>query len=770
MNEALKRLATWRAALLLSSALFVLGFYGHVLESPDAVAMSGSGDGLKNYYTLLWQANRDSSLLAYTGSNAPWGERVHYTDGHTLLSWMIRPFPGVAARSVGLLNVLLLAGLVACALVLQALLLELAVVPWAAALGAFAIMVLQPQIHRMGGHYALAHAWVIPLVMLLSLRVQRRKRWLASGVLVALALLAAYLTHAYLGLMGTMLVLAHGVSRAVLGGGGWHSRRAALVRASIAGLAPMLIFLVLLGWGDPVHDRPEGPLGADLYATRFFSLIAPTHDPFRTPLSEFIDYGKLEWEAWCYLGLSPLLVLVVAAGVQLRRWSSTAPSAPVDDAGQLLGASFLVLLFAMGVWQQWLGAWLPQLEQFRGTGRFAWVFFHGAAVFCAVRVNGWLLGMERPRRWAAAACFFAVVGFMAVEGWAYHRHSSSDFGHGANPFRAESVSEAERALIDALRGAGAHALLPLPWMHVGSEYYAVHAPEDQLAFAMKMAYHSGVPLMAGLTSRTSADQTRSLLSTFGPSYFPKGLRGELPDSARVVLLRHRNPISAEEDSLWSKAAHLVSTEAGDARIVTVGALSADDREHRIAAHARLVAQAPARGAWRFSCRGLPADESLAGLVRFGSDSLAGRVNEWREIIVVEPGGMDAARTYELNFLYETTTAAAININLIAISDEPDGSDGRWIGMRGMRSMPMQLADGVGVASYRIEHDDPSRRFRVLLNGPESISAPYIVRHVVLRPLAVDAWLEGRWRGEPTVFLNGLPLSFARASAEKHAGN
>lgn len=755
----------WRLVLLTGLLVFVAGFYWHILKSPDRVLLNNGGDGLKNYYTLLWEANLDASLLHYTGSNFPFGESVFYTDGHPLLSWLLRPLPGLAAQGVGVLNLLLFLGLIACGLCLYELLRTLRVIPWASAIGAFSITLLQPQVFRLGGHFSLAHAWMIPLFMLLSVRMHRAgiTGW-RPALWAALTVFVAYLTHAYMGLMGTLLLLAHGCSHYLLGGFRRSSLLIFFTRTLPAAVIPMLGFLLLLWVSDAAVGRPSGNMGADRFATQFLNLIVPLGDPFKTPLKGFIDYDKLEWEAWCYLGLSSILILVIAAGLQLHRWSTRQPAKGVDEAGHLLAGSFLVLLFAMGVWQDLLGNSIPFLDQFRSTGRFAWPFFFASAVFCTVRCHDWLILPGNNRKSVAVPAFILVVGFMAVEGWAYHRDMHWVVGQAVNPFRADALNDDQRALVQAAQASGASAIMPQPWVHFGSEEYDASAPEGILAQAMPLAYHSAIPMLAGFTSRTSLSQTRMLFALLAPSYYPKQIRQYLPDTTRILLLRLSGPTSPREDTLWAQARPVLENAVGSLRMITAGKLTGDDRKAYLHWYTSMRDSLPAQGPWRFSNKMRLHTASSVAQVRFGPDSLSGHVDEWHDLVRLEPGTFDTSMTYQLNFRYQTPDPWAVNINLVLLHESPEATSGTWEELLSLRSMPMQLDEGIAVCSFNFKPHYPGMRYKVLLNGPEKISSPFIVRDVVLRPLDVYVWREGSWAGEPTVFLNGFPLTCAGSPA------
>ncbi|MBK7384025.1 MAG: hypothetical protein IPI81_11970 [Flavobacteriales bacterium] len=755
----------WWTMLTVCMIAIILHFYGHVLATPDHVLLVSGGDGMKNYFTLVWHANRDASLLHYGGSSTPYGEQVFYTDGHPLLSWVLQLLPFLAPHAVGILNVLLLFGLLACAWCLFAVLRELKVAPWAAAIGAFGIALLQPQLFRLGGHLSLAHAWIIPLLFLLLLRTRGSNRWLKWSIGSGLVLLGCFLIHPYLGFMGVLLFLSYYACLLLLRTGDHVRKRRTYLEPVIMAIGPMLLFLVLLGWGDATTDRPASPQGLDRFSSTLMSLIVPTHDPFVTPLREFIQYDAIDWETWCYLGSSSILLLVIAGGVQVKRWTVRSDRTSLDDAGLLLGASFLVLLFAMGFWQDWFGEWMPMLAQFRGAGRFAWVFYFACAVFCTTRLYHWLFAGEGIRRWAAITVYTIVIGFYAREGWAYHVDVSASLGHASNVFRFDEVSAEQGALIAMARKSNAVATIPLPYHHEGSELYQKDAPKPFLAEAMPLAFHSGIPLLAGLTSRASLQRTRNLLALFSPSTFSKRLVDEIPGDAMFLLFRGASPLETEEQALWDKGNPIIENGAGSLRLISAGSLFMDDRADRLATYARLKDAMPAHGEWRVSVSdSIPSGDALQQL-RMVPDMITSIVRDYTDVLFVEPGQLDTATTYELSFEFHAVDQAAINISLILEHVRADGTDMHWGILRNVRSMPMQSSDDRTMATLTFTPPERGRSYKFLLKGPDDMGQRFTASHIVLRPVNVDVWREGAWEGKPVVFLNNVPLtSDSRAAA------
>ncbi len=743
---------------------FLLHFYGHILQAPNSVLLTSGGDGLKNYFTYAWHVEHDGRFLHYSGSSYPYGEHVFFTDGHPLLSWVFQMLPFLAPWKIGVLNTILILGIAGCALCVFALLRRFGVAPWACFVGAFSITLLQPQILRLGGHLSLAHCWFIPLTWYLLLRTRASDDWLRGAVLVCLLITAAFLTHPYLGLMNTMFVAGYYGLLLVTRPGSAGRQKRTWLEPLIMVAVPLVLFLLMMNGSDVSADRPATPSGADIYATRFVSLIVASQDPFVTPLNEFFRYEKLEWESLCYLGLSSLLVLVMAGAVQVDRWTGrpTRP-APQDELPLYMGSAFLVLLFAMGEWQSLLGSSIPLLAQFRGTGRFAWVFFHVCTVFCTVRVYQYLFAEGLARKTVAVMAFTIMIGFYAVEGWAYHRNMSKAFGHSPNVLDRPEAAHAE--LIDALRTSGAQAIIPLPYLHVGSERYIKGAPEPVQALAFPVAYQAALPLMAGITSRASLGHTRDLLAITSPTAYAKHLANAVPGSAPFILLRSNDPLDMDEQQLWDRGTPLMENEAGALRTIDREALFAWEGQRL---RAKFIAQRSAkhqRGPWWLSTTdSLHEQHLLAQTFTAGEyGAISGIARDYNDLKHFLPGELDSALTYEASFQFEAVDPGAVNLSFILEHTRPDETDGVWELLRNVRAMPMQAEDAA-IVTLRFRPLHPDRAYKLLFKGPDASGDRYKVTNVVIRPLQVETWREGIWNGEATLFYNNVPLIDAGPAA------
>jgi hypothetical protein len=133
-----------------------------------------------------------------------------------------------------------------------------------------------------------------------------------------LLVLGCFLTHPYTGLMivfffggyYTLLLLFRGRPAART----WRTYG----ELALVAVMPVIVFVSLVQASDIETDRPVTPMQSPEYVTRLESLIVPTHPPLRALLDVFFKIRGPEWETWCYIGLSSLLMLAVAAGVEIK--------------------------------------------------------------------------------------------------------------------------------------------------------------------------------------------------------------------------------------------------------------------------------------------------------------------------------------------------------------------------------------------------------------------------------------------------------------------
>ncbi|HRH36972.1 MAG TPA: hypothetical protein PK760_01420 [Flavobacteriales bacterium] len=749
----------WWLVLSVAMCLWISYFYWHVLTAPNSVLFAGNGDGLKNYFTYAWHVDHDKGLLHFGGSGYPFGDHVFFTDGHPLLGWVLQAMPFLAPWKIGILNVSVLVSIVVCSWCLFGLLREFGVVPWAAALAALGLAALEPQVHRMTGHLSLAHCWMFPLAWYALVRTRRSERWLLWSCVTGLVVLVAFLIHPYAGFMSVLFIASYYLCSLGLRWRASFRSARTYVEPSIMAVVPLVLFLLIMNAGDVFVERPGQQIGMARYATQVASLVMPVAPPLDAPVSTMLPLKDPDWESLCYLGLSSLLVLLAVAIAELGKLVGRKRKMfAMDELGVHLIAAFLVLLFAMQVWQDLVGDRLPILSQFRASGRFAWPFYFVCGVFAVVRAHRYLLVQTSVRRPLAVLGFVALLGFYAVEGWGQHAVISSMIGHERNPFLKSNNDGLFNEMLNSVSVSAPVAIIPLPYVQNGSDHYQRSAPDPLVALAYAVSEQAGVPLMSGNIIRTSHRNTRDLLAILTPSYFPKHMATRFSLGEHFVLLRDQGDVDPEEEQLWNRGTPLFQNERGALRTITAKDLFACDRDQRLADFTAMRPSLPASGECLISSARGPAPPELVRQVFTSSDSMSNVVRSFQELRVLAPGELDTSLTYEVSFLFRAVDLDAVNISLILEHAEADGSDMHWEPLRDIRALPMQLADGWTVATMMFKPHSSTRSYKFLLHGPDDMHQRYSVHHLLVRPVVVDAWREGEWRGKSVVFLNNVPLA------------
>lgn len=567
--------ATWLVGAIAFGLLALI--FGEILFRPDARLFSTFGDGLKNYFTPIWAMAHDSGWR-FTGMNYPFGEHLTYTDAQPTVLFVLRFLERIGlpvdGRMVGWLNALMVLSLVPAAM-LHFKLHRHYHVPrglaiWTALVAAF----LSPQLHRWHGHYALAYAWVVPLIWWLALRLQtlaggasaRQVRgWWAVPVL-ALAIAAVGFIHLYYLLIAVLLLGAYSL---VLALGRRHDYALALRALAAAGIGFVAVYATI-AFTDGIADRTAAPWGFTRYRAQFESVFLPVSSPFREVWAYFIRLARTEPEGWAYVGF-PGLLLLIGLGLrmvlrlrkdrrQARRDRRTAPwrMALPGDLGVWMPAAALVLIFSMALPFRWgledLLGLIPPLKQFRSPGRMAWAFHAVWTTATAVFLHRiWRAGKMPGGRVAATGLLAMLLGIWTLEAYAQVRNARRG-GFDVNLFRKERFAP---ALKDASRApTDFQAILSLPFYHNGSEKIYVERGARPMAWGMLASAETGLPLINVMMSRTSLSQTlasASLVSRYGP------LPGVLDrfDQKPVLLLAESGEYEPREieligmaDTLW----------------------------------------------------------------------------------------------------------------------------------------------------------------------------------------------------------------------------
>jgi len=541
--------------------LYMGNYYGRVISEPNAHQFSTTGDGVKGYYSLAYHVAHDSTWWHFEGMNHPFGDHLHYPDAQPVLANGLKAlsclFPAVKDQTVAWLNCYLILGFLLGFPFLFLLFRELGVELLLAFVLAFACWVLCPQAHRIGGHFGLAHSWVIPAALWCLLRGLREPHAARWYVYLFLTIGVGVWTHPYLAVIAIAPVVAYILLSLIVKR---PFRRRSTLGLVIAASAPLLLFQWVNTWGPEHIGRNEFTLGFYEYLCSVGHLwgnLSNSQSPIHSAL-----FGKVTFrstEGACYLG-GLLLALPLALILTLRslNWRSVKLSAANSSLILFMAAS-LVLLFSFGlpfllmdkslIWE------IPLLHEFRSAGRFSWPFYYVAYAMCAVLLGGVLVRSPRIT-WLLV---FVLVLVNSYEAHFMHKHNQELIVR-TNFFDRETPPDEFAIAINSLNTTPAiRAILPLPYYHYGSGAVWMGAYSHAQIDAMVLSFHSGLPLISSAIAKASVNEAQVLSSLYAPNGYPQPLADHFGTTDQIAILEVP-PIQLYDSIFIKQASPLGSSE------------------------------------------------------------------------------------------------------------------------------------------------------------------------------------------------------------------
>ena len=519
----------------------ILMYHHEVILSPNSFLFGDYFDGLKNYYTPLYHILYDESYSRFGGMNYPYGEQIVFADAQPLISGIIKFISAnivdISGFTVGILNFLMFLSIPVSALILSAVFEKLKVGNWKNILASVFMALLAPQIFRISGHYALAYSFVIPLAIWFWLWQQQKPSY-KKDLVIGLSIALASLIHFYFfALMAFGLALAHLVN--------FLTPKRPLPKQFIFSflgqiVLPFFLLQVWLALTDSVTDRPNSPYGFLAYRAFWESIFLPVGKPLGTFINHNItQIREVSWEGIAYVGLpASLFTVFYLVALPIKKFRITGNS-------QMFSfniAAVLLLLFAMGfpflLNLQWLVDYTGPLKQFRGIGRFGWIFYYAINIACFL----WIFKRHWPKIWQSVLFYGFVISIMIYEVNVVHSKPFYQQNSSAGLYQKNTIVNANEF----------DAILPIPFFHTGSENIW-YGPEGSaiLKYSFETSIQTGLPILGVQMSRTSLSQTiKSLKLVYNQDSIPPTI--SLEENYLLVKEKSFEP-SGFLNSIYSQA-------------------------------------------------------------------------------------------------------------------------------------------------------------------------------------------------------------------------
>lgn len=555
---------------LVLGIIFLVGFYSNALFSPNSYLFTSDGDGIKNYYTYQYHVNVDSSYNNFEGMNYPFGEVNSFTDNQPIIAngvkFLSNFSPYFGSHSIGIMNVILLLSLVITAFALYKILAFFKLPPIVASFFAIGIMVLAPQIYRIGGHFGLSYSFAIPSIIYFLLKRSETQAvkyaWYSFAMISFL-----FFIHPYLAMISVFVVLIFEGLKWLMAKNDAKLRFKAIF---IAAILPIVLFQCVSILTDHHLNRPNYPTGFYDNMTKLTALLVP-HDQYLVDhFKGVFNVGPQPWESWNYLGIFSLTMLFLIANFRVflmvyeRKWNFK--GVLNSELNLLFVTGFMMLLYSLGIPYiigfDFILDIVTPLRQLRALCRFSWVFYFTVNIFAAVKVFQWLKSTSLYRRTWLFNLVLIVISFLNTsEGWMYHIRMAEDITKSSNLFETPKDNPELSDLLNKIKGPEQYqALITLPFYYLGPEEYSIEPVGGELRTSMLLSYHLKLPLVNTCLSRTSLSESKKVIQSFALPYFDKAIRSDIQSKKPLLVVKRKMDLRFEESLLAQRASKIGETE------------------------------------------------------------------------------------------------------------------------------------------------------------------------------------------------------------------
>lgn len=751
--------------LIVVTISFLGNMYQDVLLHPNSFLFNDSGDAIKNYFTYATQAKADTWIQSSI-MNYPYGETVFYMDCHPLLTWIFhglnRIIPGISEYSVGVIHILMILSMFLSAVVLYLIFCELRLNRWWAAVGAFGIMMMSPQVFRMTGHLALSYTIFIPLTWYLTIRFFKSRKKLAWSYLIAVNVLFWYLTHGYLGMIAGSFVAVQFLAEILL----FKSQGLKPIQKwkyfSIQVLIPSFVFWGLVTFTDHHIGRTTNPWGFFSNNANLETIFLPHHGILRRWLNPIINFNNQNWDGWAYIGVTSTLVfiLLIAGWIQKKRKLSTNKTLIFDqiDGQEILRralfASVLLLLFAMALpfrlGLQFLLEWFPVIKKFRGNGRFAWVFYYAITVTSVYILHYIYYRVETskiPRlglRILAVILLFLYIG----EGWSYHRDIAGQYGHYPNTFSSRHLPVYYQDGVRSIEPSHYQAILPLPFYHKGSENFAIEGTDKTHRTSMTIAYQTLLPIWGSFATHTSIPESKNSMQTLSPDFYEKTIKADIHSDKDVVIVYIKETLNRYEQEMLDKGERFFSNEHFELYRLPVNRIFESSATSRINDFQQKLKRNEIYRSGDFYSSDSSAliiyenFEDLPSSYRIdGEGAYHGKLYERKPLYSFPGGTLKKNTTYQLSFWFsnfgenygQDITNVKVHINEIM------GHGDRKLLLEKRPASSMVIDGDWSLVELEFSLTDPGHEIEVFLRGPWKGKGDYYIDELLLREKEVNVY-------------------------------
>ena len=524
--------------------------FGKVLYHANTTYFASGGDGLRSYCAVIYQIQNDSTYLSTSAMNYPYKESVFYVDQQPLVSTFLKfisdTIVDVSNYTVGVYNLLMLFSLVLSSVVLYLLFRKLKLPVWYSCLSGIAISFLSPQIGRMGGHFALSYAFVIPVFLYLFMLFYERPNY-KNSLLIGLSTFIFAATHGYYLAFSGVLVLFFWFVTIIYEKERFRKFKIYFPQIIIQLVVPFIVLSLLISAGSDAGNRPSHPWGFLFFRAYPEGVFLPFTHWYGAFFNKIMTFKHVGWEGWAYVGLVSVIATFVFIGKIFGRLITLklSTSGNVTDKRILnifFWSAFVLLIYSFGVPfifdLEWLKFYIGPLGQMRALGRFAWLFFYVINIIVLYTIWNWKpKGFFLKTKPYILAATLLMISYDAWLNSTPQRHYLNNKNEALTDVENKTKINEWVKLIEKDRY---QAIIPIPYFHGGSENVWLDGGGNVKEASFVVSLKTGLPVTGGAMARTSIDQTFDNLQMHYEAYRKLNVLKDMPSDKDFLVVAAKN--------------------------------------------------------------------------------------------------------------------------------------------------------------------------------------------------------------------------------------
>jgi hypothetical protein len=324
-----------------------------------------------------------------------------------------------------------------------------------------------------------------------------------------------------------------------------------------------------------------------------------------------------------------------------------------------------------------------------------------------------------------------------------------------NCFNKKYVEWELNTLIEKIQDQNAQAIIPLPFYHIGSDFYYIEGSQKMKRASFIVAFHTGLPLVSSLTPRTSITESTKVIQMISAGLYDKEIEKDIAKEKYFILLIGKENLNDDEKELSLKGELIVETKNYYIRKISANELLSTSKKEKVQNFRTVIDTLIKKGDLFLS------NNSYIKLINYDSmpnGLLEAFTNKTNVIYKIPPQSLEKGKEYEISLWYNFNNVGSL-FNILKIQNK-QGDSLHTVISRNICSMP-NTNGKTTIARLSFIAENPENEYSVVLQSSDKTAKNiYTMDNFLVRRKDNNIYrtvLTDKSKTE-TIYLNNFPLN------------